>query len=74
MRCFDLRMGRAFDHYGLKSGMVFKGTKRAMDSKQCSLQVDCIFYSDYGVHYFDSKILISPDVVKFPSNSGKSWS
>lgn len=62
-------MGRAFDHYGLKSGMVFKGTQRAMDSKQCSLQVDFI-YSDYGVHYFDSKILISLDVVKFPSNSG----
>ena len=29
LSCFGLKTGIDFDHYGLKSGMVFKGTTRA---------------------------------------------
>ena len=29
MSCFGLKRGVDFDHYGLKSGMVFNGTTRA---------------------------------------------
>ena len=29
LNCFDLQTGLDFDHFGLKSGMAFKGTMRA---------------------------------------------